>query len=174
MRRGEILALDWAHVDLDRGHAAVEYTLQDNKGGRFSIEPPKTDKSRRRMPLNRTAIAALRRHKARQNERRLAAGDTWQDTRGLVFTTPLGAPVRGNHILQRHFEPLCRSLGLPRIRLHDLRHTAASLWYDAGYQTEVVSKLLGHSSTNVTSNIYIHVTRRLQEDATAAFDRLFA
>lgn len=163
-------------MDLSAGHADVRYTLQDDKGGRFAFAPTKTELSARRVPLNQTVIAALRRHKARQAEMRLAAGDVWQDTRGLVFTTPLGAPMRGNHILQRHFEPLCRSLGLPRIRLHDLRHTAASLWYDAGYQTEVVSKLPGQSSTNVTSNIYIyiHVTRRLQEDATAALDRLFA
>jgi len=87
-------------------------------------------------------------------------------------TTAVGTPLRGNHILQRHFGPLCRALALPRVRLHDLRHLAASLWFDKGYATEVISKLLGHSSTTVTSTIYIHVTPYKQREA-AALDRLF-
>jgi integrase len=173
MRRGEILALHWADVDLDSGMAQVRYTLQDDKGGRFTFAPPKTEQSARHVPLNQTALAALRRHRARQAEQRLQMGDSWQDMHGLVFTTAIGAPMRGNHILQRHFDPMRKRIGLPRVRLHDLRHTAASLWFDQGYQTEVVSKLLGHSSSTVTSTIYIHVTPDKQREAAAALGRLF-
>jgi integrase len=135
---------------------------------------PKTEQSVRGVPLNQTALAALRRHRARQAEQRLQMGEAWMDTTGLVFTTPVGMPMRGNHILQRHFDPLTKRLGLPRLRLHDLRHTAASLWFDQGYQTEVVSKLLGHSSSTVTSTIYIHVTPEKQREAAAALDRLLS
>lgn len=172
MRRGELLALHWKDIHLDAGYLEVLYTLQDEKGGHFIFAPPKTEKSRRSVPLNETAIAALRRHRARQLEQRLAAGEIWEE-QDLVFTTATGGPLRGNHILQRHFEPLCKHLGLPRIRLHDLRHTTATLLLKAKVPTEVVSRTLGHSSTSVTSDIYMHVTSEMQEEAVAELDRLF-
>lgn len=102
----------------------------------------------------------------------MAAGEIWEE-QDLVFTTATGGPLRGNHILQRHFEPLCKRLGLPRIRLHDLRHTTATLLLKAKVPTEVVSRTLGHSSTSVTSDIYMHVTSEMQEEAVAELDRLF-
>ena len=172
LRRGELLALHWKDVHLKEGYLEVLYTLQDNKGGSFTFAPPKTDRSRRRVPLNQTATDALRRHQARQEEQRAATGEWWEE-QDLVFTTATGGPMRGNHILQRHFEPLCKQLGLPRIRLHDLRHTAATLWLELKTPTEVVSKTLGHSSSSVTSDIYMHVTSKMQEESVAALDRLF-
>lgn len=176
MRRGELLGLHWAdvHTEGEEPYVQVRYTLQDEKDGRFTFAPPKTEQSARRVPLNRTAIAALRRHKARQNAQRLAAGDAWQDTRGLVFTTALGTPLRGNHILQRDFEPKVKRLGLPRIRLHDLRHTTATLLFAQGYSIEDVARILGHSSTTVTSTVYVHVPAARLRAATASLDRLFA
>jgi len=172
MRRGELLALHWADVHLDEGYAEVKFTLQDEKGGVFSFAPPKTEKSLRRVPLNQTAARALREHRTRQLQQRLAAGTIWRE-QDLVFCTVLGGPLRGNHILQRHFEPLCKRLGLPRIRLHDLRHTAATLWLAQRIPTEVVSAMLGHSSPSITSDIYMHVTSDMQKEAAASLDRLF-
>ena len=172
MRRGELLALHWKDVHLDEGNAAVKYTLQDEKGGRFTFAPPKTDKSQRMVPLNQTAIRALRGHRKRQLEQRLTMGEAWQE-HDLVFTTAIGGPMRGNHILQRHFVPLCRRLGLPRIRLHDLRHTAATLLLVQKIQTEVVARILGHSSPDIAAEIYMHVTSKMQQDAPESLDQLF-
>jgi integrase len=121
--------------------------------------------------LNQSAVAALRSHRTRQLEQRLVAGATRHE-QDLVFTTTTGGALRGNHILQRQFEPLCARLGLPRIRLHDLRHTAATLLLGQRIPTKVVSEMLGHSSTSVTSDICMHVTPDMQEDAATALDRL--
>lgn len=173
LRRGELLALHWKEIHFKEGYLEVLYTLQHNKGGTFTFAPPKTERSRRRVPLNQTAIAALCRHQVREAEQRAAVGEWWEE-QDLVFTTAIGGPMRGNHILQRHFEPLCKQLGLPRIRIHDLRHTAATLWLELKTPTEVVSKTLGHSSSSVTSDIYMHVTSKMQqEESVAALDRLF-
>jgi integrase len=114
---------------------------------------------------------ALRQHRARQLQLRLAAGTDWSDE-DLVFTDAVGRALRGNHILQRQFAPLLQRAGLPSIRLHDLRHTAASLLAHQGVHVTVVSRLLGHSSTSMTLDIYSHVFPEAQRDATAALDRL--
>jgi len=140
MRRGEALALHWADVCLDDGHADVKYTLEHAKGGTYSFAPPKTVRSRRRVPLNALAVTALRRHHAQQLEQRLAAGAAWKDE-DLVFTDATGHALRGNHILQRQFAPLLQRVGLPHIRLHDLRHTAASLLAQQGVHVTAVSRL---------------------------------
>jgi integrase len=173
MRRGEALALHWADVQVDAGFADVKYTLEHSKGGQYTFAPPKTERSRRRVPLNALAVAALRRHHAQQLEQRLAAGAAWQEE-DLVFTDATGHALRGNHILQRQFAPLLKQAGLPNIRLHDLRHTAASLLAQQGVHVTAVSRLLGHSSTSMTLDIYSHVFPDAERDATATLDRLFA
>lgn len=175
MRRGEMLALHWRDVALDSTPpvAEVKYTLLDESGGHFSFAPPKTASGRRYVPLNQTVVRALRAHRIRQAAQRLAMGPIWQEE-DLVFTTAVGGPMRGNHILERQFAPLCRSLGLPRIRLHDLRHTAATLMLASHQPTEFVSKVLGHSTPSVTSDIYVHVTTAMTQAAVASLDRLFA
>jgi integrase len=180
MRRGELLALHWQDIHFDSAFpfAEVKYTLQDERGGRFTFAPPKTLRGLRYVPLNHTAVRALREHAVRQLAQRQAleaseAGAAWHDE-DLVFTTAFGGPMRGNHILQRHFEPLCRRLGLPRIRLHDLRHTAATLMLAGHQPTEFVSKVLGHSTPSITSDIYMHVTTAMTQAAVAALDPLFA
>jgi integrase len=171
MRRGEALALHWTDVHLDEGFADVKYTLEHTKGGGHTFAPPKTEHSRRRAPLNRTAVAALKQHRTKQLEQRLAAGDVWQDE-DLVFTDVAGRALRGNHILQRQFAPLLKQAGLPAIRLHDLRHTAASLLAHQGVHVTAVSRLLGHSSTSMTLDIYSHVFPDAQRNATATLDGL--
>ena len=171
MRRGEALALRWADVHMDEGYADVKYTLEHSKGGGYTFAPPKTERSRRRVPLNATAVAALRRHRAQQLQQRLAMGEAWRDE-DLVFTDTIGRALRGNHILQRQFAPLLKQAGLPAIRLHDLRHTTASLLAHQGVHVTTVSRLLGHSSTSMTLDIYSHVFPDAQRDATAALDGL--
>lgn len=108
LRRGEALALHWQDVDLEKGTASIRYTLQDLKEGVFAFAPPKTDKSRRFVKLTQLAVVALKRQRERQEEQKRLVGDAWKE-QGLVFTTAIGGPVRGNHILQREFAPTLRA-----------------------------------------------------------------
>jgi integrase len=171
MRRGEALALHWKDVDLDQGTLSIRYTLQDLKGGVFAFSPPKTDKSRRVIKLTQLAVVALQRQRERQQGQRLAARGAWQE-HDLVFTTAIGGPLRGNHILQRHFAPLCERLGLPRIRLHDLRHTVATLLFKNRFPAKVVQELLGHSTISMTLDTYSHVLPEMQAEAAESLDDL--
>ena len=90
-----------------------------------------------------------------------------------MFTHAIDQQMRGNHILQRHFTPVLQCAGLPLIRLHDLRHTAATLLLMQGIHPKIVSEMLGHSTVSMTLDTYSHVLPDMQRDATAAFDRLF-
>lgn len=101
------------------------------------------------------------------------ADDTnlWQD-HGFVFTREDGLPYRGIHVLQRSFYPLLERAGLPRIRLHDLRHTAATLLLLQNVPAKVVSELLGHSSVGITLDRYSHVLPSMQQAAAAAMERV--
>ncbi len=98
-------------------------------------------------------------------------GDAWQE-QDLVFTTAIGGPVRGNHILQREFAPLCAQLGLPRIRLHDLRHTVATLLFKNRIPAKVVQEMLGHSNISMTLDTYSHVLPDMQTEAADSLDDL--
>ena len=123
LRRGEGLALRWGDVDLDGGHAQVRGTLSRVAAG-LVITEPKTERSRRTVPLPASVVAALRRHRARQVQERLRAGTAWVDT-GLVFTTELGTPLDPRNAL-RSLTGAARRAGLSGVGLHTLRHTAAS------------------------------------------------
>src|SRR5262249_31673586 len=130
MRTGEMLALQWPEVDLDGGTLRVRRTLHHAKGGMWHLTPPKTAKWVRELRLTADTMDALRAHHARQLAERMAA-ETWED-HGFVFTWRDGEPMRGTNVLQNDFRPLLKRAGLPPIRLHDLRHTAATLLLGAG------------------------------------------
>jgi integrase len=172
MRRGEMLALHWADVNLNAGFVQVRFTVQHLAGAEVMYSPPKTARSRRKVALSGLAIAALEKHRERQNQQRALIGAAWVDN-DLVFTNALGEPIRGNHILQRNFAPILVRAGLPPMRFHDLRHTAATLLLTQGIHPKVVSEMLGHATISMTLDTYSHVLPDMQRDATAAFDRLF-
>src|SRR4051794_38706388 len=134
LRRGEALALHWSDVDLDAGWLRVRWTLSRTSQG-LQFDEPKTDKSRRIVPLPRSAVAALAAHRTQQAEERRAAADAWED-HGLVFTTEIGTPLEPRNVLRR-FELLARRAGLSGVHLHTLRHSAASFLLAAGTQTKV-------------------------------------
>lgn len=117
------------------------------------------------------AVEALRKHRAGQLEERLAYGPLWTDT-GLIFTRPGGEPLRGQHVTERMFKPILKRAGLPHIRFHDLRHTAATLLLAAGVPAKVVSEMLGHASVAFALHVYAHVLPNMQKDAAAAMERL--
>lgn len=172
MREGELLALRWRDVDLDVHHLQVKGTLAwrsgQGAGHGFAIGQPKTKRSRRRIDLDPETVAALRRHKACQAQERLAVGALWGSEShwpDLVFTNEIGGPLDARNLAQRSFNRLLRRAGLPIIRFHDLRHTAATLMLLHGVNVKVVSERLGHSSAAITLDRYSHVLPSMQRDA---------
>jgi len=127
---------------------------------------PKTDKGRRSVALDPGTVAALRAHRTRQAQERLAMGPAWQTT-GLVFTREDGTALHPEG-LSATFERESRAAGLPRIRLHDLRHTHATLALQAGVHPKVVSERLGHASVSITLDTYSHAIPAMEADAAAA------
>jgi integrase len=173
MRKGELLALHWTDVDLERGTLRVIGTMQRHPDGNLVVTPPKTARSRRRVELAPMALNALRRHRARQTETRLLLGPDW-NALGLVFPSSLGRPQDGSHLLYGLFHPLLERLGLPIIRFHDLRHTAATLLLGQGVHPKIVSEMLGHSTIAITLDLYSHVTPTMQRDAARAMNSLLS
>ena len=147
-------------------------TRQKLKAARGSVHfaEPKTARSRRTITLPEVVATALRKHRTRQLEERLATGSSWRES-GLVFTTPIGTPI-GTHSLHRTFKTILRGAGLPDIRYHDLRHTAASLLLAQGVDPRTIMETLGHSQIGLTLNTYAHVVPALQRKAAAKMDEI--
>ena len=171
LRRGELLALRWRDVDLDLGVLRVVGTLQRGYDRQLVISETKTARSRRQVELSGLAVDALRRHRAKQTELRLMLGDEWHDHE-LVFPNAIGKPQDGSHLLLGQFVPLLKRSGLPRIRFHDLRHTAATLLLGRGVHPKIVSEMLGHTTIGITLDLYSHVTPTMHREAARTMDEL--
>ena len=161
LRRGEALGLHWDDVDLEREAVRVRLQLVDAGHG-AKLGPPKTKTGARIVPLDRATAAVLREHRARQDAERTAWGRAWHDT-GLVFTREDGTQLRPDYV-SHLFQDLVNEAGVPRIRLHDLRHTNASLALAAGVPMKAVSHRLGHSSMAITADLYTHVIPAVAQD----------
>lgn len=172
LRQGELLGLTWDDVDLERGELSVVRSVQRVRGQGLVVVPPKTASSKRLVPLAPQAVAALREQRTRQLAARLKAGPAWAEG-DWVFTTALGMPYHPADVGHR-FQRLLERAGLPRVRFHDLRHTAASLLLGEGVHPKVVASLLGHSTVQVTLDTYSHVTPGLARQATEALAALVA
>jgi integrase len=170
MRLGELLGLRWADVDLDRGSVAVVATLRTIPGMATAFAPPKTTRSRRRVELSESVVAALSAHKVATIEERWRAGQLWQD-HDLVFPNVLGRPRNPSNII-RAFHPLLERAGLPRIRFHDLRHTAATLMLGRGVHAKLVSDMLGHASIGITLDTYSHALPSMHREAALVMEEL--
>ncbi len=177
MRRGELLALRWADVDLPGRTLTVTGTLQRVKraDGTSVLEraQPKTKTSMRRIPLTSVAVDALTRHARGHERQRDIAGTEWVDS-GFVFTNERGGPMEPRNLIARSFTPLLADAGIPHVRFHDLRHTAATLMAAQGVHTKVVSEVLGHASVGITLDLYSHVTPSMAQQAVAAMEDVFS
>jgi integrase len=162
MRRGELAGLRWCDVDLDAGMLSVRRT-RVSVAYAVSESDPKTRSSRRTIAVDGRVVSVLRAHRRRQLEERLSWGEAWTDT-GYVFTTEDGWPIHPERISVL-FARLVDAAGVPRIRLHDLRHTSATLALASGIHPKVVGERLGHSSIAVTLDLYSHVIPGLQAEA---------
>ncbi|HBV94681.1 MAG: site-specific integrase [Candidatus Dormibacteria bacterium] len=184
LRQGELLALRWSDVDLDRRTVAVTAGLvrvykprsaareEGEARSHLELTEPKTARSRRRVELTAVAVEALRRRRAAWLEERVAAANVWQD-RDLVFCSPTGGYLHAAR-LSKQFADVLRRADLPRIRFHDLRHTAATLMLGQGVHPKVASEMLGHATVSVTLDLYSHVTETMQRGAAEALDSVFA
>ncbi len=162
MRRGEVLGLRWEDIDLDAGRLAVKQA-RVSLGNDIVVNEPKTRRGRRVIALDSTTVAALRHHRAVQAQQRLAAGPAWIDT-GLVFTQVDGSDIHPETV-SRSFRYRIKRDGLPKIRLHDLRHSWATAALAAGVPPKVVSDRLGHSTVAFTLDCYVHVLPSQDQDA---------
>jgi integrase len=170
LRQGELFGLKWHDIDFDAGLLSVQRTL-NVLAGKLVFAEPKTEMSRRNIVLPRRALRALATHRARQTEERALFGEAWTDL-GLVFPNTIGYPEDASSFVRRDFRPLLRQTGLPRIRFHDLRHTAATLLLEEGINPKVVSEMLGHAHISITLAIYGHVTPKMRQAAARAMDEV--
>jgi integrase len=169
LRRGELAGLRWEDVDLERSVVRIAVPRTTDSDYKILSKEPKAS-SRRAVALAPHTVAALRRHRVEQSQERLAAGPAWENS-GLVFVDEAG---RGYHPqrLTDLFHEAAAAAGLPRIRLHDLRHTSATLALVAGIHPKIVQERLGHASIGMTLDIYSHVLAGMQHDAAAQVESL--
>ncbi|MFF3557102.1 tyrosine recombinase XerC [Streptomyces tsukubensis] len=168
LRRGEVLGLRWADIDLDRRTLTVRNQLQ--RVQKELYEDSTKNRRTRAIPIPLMCVAPLRWQRLRQTAQRVAAGKSWQGS-DHVFTTRTGRPIEPRN-LSRSFERISDDAGLPRIRLHDARHGCATLLFAAGVPARVVMEILGHSQIAVTMNIYTHVSDDTRREAMGHMDRL--
>lgn len=157
MRFGELLALQWRDIDLKHSTLYVRHTLQD-LGGKLKLQEPKSARGRRRIDLPPAAVRALQEHRQRVSTR-------YQRLSPWVFCDRRGGPLRQGNVTRRSFKKILKTAGLPAIRFHDLRHTAATLLLAAGVHPKVVQERLGHASVALTLDTYSHVLPSMQRDA---------
>jgi integrase len=141
--------------------------------GRYILAETKTAYSRRNIALTRTAVQALRHHRIRQHEERLAFGARWDTSLDLVFPNTLGGIMIPDNLVKRSFKPSLARAKLPEVRFHDLRHTAATLLLSRGVNPKAVSEMLGHADISITLRVYAHVTPHMQQAAVDVMDHLF-
>ncbi len=171
MRRSELLGLRWCDLDLLLCKAYVTRSLHVLKGGQVLIRQPKTAKGKRMIDLSPLAASVLREHREKQALDRAMLGIPLRDD-DLVFSDLEGKPLLPNTVTHAWIK-LVRRTGIKPIRLHDARHSHASIMLKQGAHPKVVQERLGHASIQITLDIYSHVTPGLQEAAAARFDQAF-
>lgn len=164
MRRGELMALKWEHVNLEAGVVAVERSTTQLAQERVTTTPKNHE--RRRVNLDPRTVAALRAWRKLQAEERLAWGAGYENAEDHIFTWDNGRPVLPDYV-SKLFIKTQRGVGLPRLTLHELRHTHATLLLRDGVPVHIVSKRLGHKDPSVTLNVYADV---IPDDDVSAVD----
>ena len=167
LRRGELLGLRWSDLtwpdeDGESGRLRIRRGFV-SVDGKATLSSPKTEAGARDVAIDPGTVLALRRQAARQLDDQDKWGDAWQDT-GYVFTIENGQPLHPERATKL-FREAIKQAKLPRIRLHDLRHTHATLGLEAGIPVKIISQRLGHSSTRITQDVYQHVLKEQQEAA---------
>ena len=169
LREGELLGLKWDDLDLDAGTLAVRRTLSETKERGHVFEPPKNGKGRN-IKLTVGATKALKRHRKAQLEERMRLAGLWED-HDLVFPNRVGKTKNAKALTARSFKPILERAGLPRsVRLHDLRHTCATVLLKLGQHPKFVQELLGHANIGITLDTYSHVLPGMGDGLADAMD----
>ena len=157
LRRAELLGLRWQDIDLEKAEISVNQGMVavKTKGEKTKLEfsAPKTRASQRTVPITPDTVDVLKEHLERQAKEREQCGEHWHET-GLVFTSSIGTAINPANLARAYKKSICMA-GVPDIRLHDLRHTSASLAIARGDNAKVVSERLGHTNVAFTLNTYV-------------------
>lgn len=175
LREAECLGLSWEQVDFARGTITICQQLQKGKtkGGKYMIVPfTKSNKPRTIMPPQ-IAFDYLRSEQRRQAEKRLAAGQMWDNPHDLVFTDAMGGNL-AIFTFYSHFKKIAAAIGRPDARPHDLRHTFATIAIASGSDLKSVQDALGHATASFTLNVYAHSSEKMKEDTAARMQGYFS
>jgi len=166
LRRGELLALQWDDIDIDKRILAIKRTLSrvrlvDDGISKLMVGEPKTEKGKRVIPLLPEIIEELKGHKVRQAKERLKKGEQYENN-DLVFCTPEGKYIEPRNFHRIH-TAILEKAELRHVRIHDLRHTFATILLEAGEDPKTMSELLGHAKVSTTLDIYCHSSIEMKE-----------
>ena len=170
LRKGEALGLKWSDIDFEQSRLVVRRSLQRISGAGLQFTDPKSAASRRTVQFGAKVGTALREHRQDQLKWRLRLGPQWKDE-DLVFCTTFGGKVDPTKVNKQLDQALARA-GLPRVRVHDLRHGCATMLLQAGVHPRIVQELLGHSDVAITLGTYSHVMPTMHREAAAKLDAL--
>lgn len=169
LRIGEILGLKWRYIDFEKREMHVRYQVQRMRDGTGLVESQPKQDEQRTVPFGDRVAAALKAHRLRQTEERLARGASYID-RDLVFATSKGTPFDAQNIVNRSFKPLLEATGLPDIPFHATRHTCATLMLAKDVDARTVQDVLGHRDVATTLKFYGHVLPSMRRKAASVFD----
>jgi len=170
LREGELLGLKWNDLDWGSSRLQIKRQLQRIPHEGLHLVEPKSKAGRRAITLGYQAVEKLRGHNELQQKERLFAGERWQEN-DLIFPSTIGTPMEPRNLIRFHDETLAK-IGLPPIRFHDLRHTAATLMLLQGTNPKIVQERLGHASIQLTMDTYSHVLPDMQSDIANRMDAL--
>jgi len=163
-----VLALRWSDVDLPLSQISVSRSIHQLRDGSYIFRQPKSAKGRRTVALSPSATQVLREHREKTTIERLLNGSSLKDS-NLVFSKKDGSPIRPDTIT-RAWSDLARKCGISASRLHDARHSHASIMLKMGVHPRIVQERLGHSTIAITLDTYSHIAPGLQEAAAKRFD----
>jgi len=170
LRAGELIGMKWGNLDWNSGQYFVKETWLRPRGGLpADMSEPKTDSSIAPVDLTPVLLDTLKQHRARQNQEKLQAGDTYQN-QDLIFATPLGTWLDDRNFVQRVFHPTLKAAGLRKIRFHDLRHTCASLLIAQNESPKYIQTQLRHASIEMTFDRYGHLYPDSNREAVSRLD----
>ena len=170
MRQAELLGLKWNDLDWTTGLLQVKRQVQRVDGKGYVFVEPKTKTGRRTIQLGEASLQALRQQMERQNFEKDFAGDRWRNN-DLIFASSIGTPADLRNVL-RQFKLVLAQAGLPEIRFHDLRHTAASIMLKNNIPVFTVSRVLGHAKPSITLDIYAHMIPGMQDQVAKIMDEV--
>lgn len=172
LRQGEILGLKWADLDWNEKKLHIRRQLQHVCGTGYVFTEPKSASGTRTVVLGLSTFTKLKEHYKIQQQKKLELKDQWKEN-DLIFPSSIGTPLDHRN-LYREYKALLAEAGLPSIRFHDLRHTAASLMLQENIHPKILQEMLGHSDISLTLGTYSHILPGIQRDAANKLDDLLS